>query len=248
MVGQMTSEELKEFMEGETAPVFRDAKLPSQFRFDALPDPGKFSGTDPQADKTGSKILAAAGNWRFVALMSESMLPVPKGWEIYEGGVTEHLFFPPVQMTVMGPKRHIKLVDVVHISFSVREEKGLDDAYTTFAADSKKFPVPGGIVFGNKHNLGHHAGYFFIFAKRSGTVSAMCCSPEPEHPDFCAVALITVGREKWSAVAPVLDAMFQNWCSYTGHIFLPGIKLELPAEECKLFGWYVPTTLPETHS
>ncbi len=248
-VGKMTPAELKDYMAEEQilaqAEIFGDVALPKACHLDKLPDPAGFTGDDPAGVASHSKILADAGPWQFVALQTLTMLPVPKGWEVDEAGYDTFFFFPPVEWTVTGTKRHVKIADAMMMKITYRQGlSGIDQAYKDNTAQALQMGGPTVIAIGTKHDLGKGAGYFFAQAKKTQAITVMICVPVPGAEKNCDLAVITMGHDKWPKAAPILTAMFQQWYDLKGHQLLPDVKFEMTDDEAKSMGFAAPATKP----
>jgi hypothetical protein len=239
-IGQMTKAELDDYIAGEKIlerrQVFGDLSMPANVPVEDLPSPGNLSSDDSAGTAWDSKPLAQSGPWRFLAFQTLSILPVPKGWEVYEAGYNTHLFFPAIQMSAAGPGRPTKMVDVIHANLVVRRGTGVDDAYGGEKKPLAQLWSQGDIEVGIEHVLAGRSGYFLVYATKQQLITLILVSPLADHDGYAYVAIITMHTSKWRDAEPLLAAMFRHWCDFHGNLLLPNFSFALSGDERRMLG------------
>jgi len=229
---RMPPDVLREYLQQEqnlTPLAFLDiAVMPSSCDLGALGSAAPFTGDD--VDVVGnSRILAKAGTWRFLATNGGTMLPVPKGWQVYGRGAVTDLFFPPfyAQSKVPRTAADVDVHDTIHCMTRIESVPGIDEGYQELEDQILEETPPGTVVMSDEHRLNNDAGFLFILSKTTDMISLFCYVPvrwDRAHSYFIGVNL---RREKWPSASKLLTTMFNNWCDLDGHPLLAGVKWRL---------------------
>jgi len=203
--------------------MWKDAKVPENLAISKFPPvPAKIAGTEigPAGD---SLEIAANGSWRLMGLMTETMVAVPTGWEIYETGEQTALFFPIVKMTASGPTIKPKADELIRATFSVVEAKDFDAFYSGYAAEitAATKSLPGTIEIGPKHPF---AGGGYCTIKTSKGFSIVVFTNVKDHPGMGFKCLATTTLEQWKLAGPVFETMMTHWYDKSGTALAPEFK------------------------
>ena len=225
VLDKMTEQEQTEYVklvaEVNQLRSWKDAKIPDQLDLKRLAPVPETLTSKIEPPSTASLEIAAAGSWRFMGLLTETMVPVPKDWEIYEAGYDSVVLFPVVQMAPGGPKIKPDKRELIQIKFSVREAKDFDAHYEILSKQIKA-AIGAGVTIGPKNALPGGAG--FTMYQSDQVVSILVFVPAKDHPGMGYQCLATTTPEKWKSLAPVYESMITHWYARSGTRLAPDFK------------------------
>lgn len=230
-VARMSKEDAKEYFNIQAFLVKNDlldrCKVPTACKLDELPAPDA-SMFDAKADATEmghAAVLSRGKDWLFVALVNESMLPLPKGWQLVQDSEGAHLTFPKAEWTAGGARRETDPRGLVELQVMPQPAKDADAVHASYQAAFASYVDEKKIVISEVTQLDGGRGYFLVRSPDIRKLSLVYFAPDTKHKGEGFVCVANLFEEKWGAVRPVLETMLANWYTLDGRALGGEVKL-----------------------